>query len=254
MDLPPLGPLLGSGKEAEVFGCGALAVKLYRVTATAPKPSAFHEASVLALVEAHGLPVPRVHAVGQVDGRWGIVMTRADGPPLGEAMRPGSTEVAAGLERMVRLHRAIHDCPGTHLTGLKERLAADIGRAAETLGRPLARRLLDRLAALPEGDRLCHGDFHPWNILGPPGREVVVDWLDASTGDPAADVCRSYVLMRPVAPEVAAAYVEAYAAASGIGRDRILAWLPAVAAARLAEGVPDQAEALLAMAEAGPPP
>ncbi|WP_343714992.1 phosphotransferase [Inquilinus sp.] len=254
MELPPLGPLIGSGKEAEVFGCGALAVKLYRVTATAPKPSAFHEAAVLALIGAHGLPVPEVHAVGQVDGRWGLAMTRAQGPPLGEAMRPGSGEAAAGLERMVRLHRQIHDCPGTHLTGLKGRLAADIGRAAATLGRPLARRLLDGLATLPEGDRLCHGDFHPWNILGRPGREVVVDWLDACAGDPAADVCRSYVLIHPVAPDVAAAYVEAYAAAACIGRDRILAWLPAVAAARLAEGVPDQVEALLRLAEAGPPP
>ncbi|OWJ66832.1 phosphotransferase [Inquilinus limosus] len=254
MALPPLGPLLGSGKEAEVFDSGALAVKLYRMTATAPKPSAFHEASVLALVGAHGLPVPEVRAVGQVDGRWGIAMTRADGPPLGEAMRPGAAAVAAGLQRMVRLHRAIHDCPGTHLAGLKQRLAADIGRAAATLGRPLARRLLAGLAALPAGDRLCHGDFHPWNILGPPGREVVVDWLDARAGDPAADVCRSYVLIHPVAPDVAAAYVEAYAAGSGIGRDRILAWLPVVAAARLAEGVPDQAEALLRLAEAGPLP
>ncbi|KGM31164.1 protein kinase family protein, partial [Inquilinus limosus] len=99
MELPPLGPLIGSGKEAEVFGCGALAVKLYRTTATAPKPSAFHEASVLALVGTHGLPVPEVRAVGQIDGRWGIAMTRAEGLPLGEAMRPGSTAAPAGLER-----------------------------------------------------------------------------------------------------------------------------------------------------------
>jgi aminoglycoside phosphotransferase (APT) family kinase protein len=251
MELPPLGPLIGSGKEAEVFDCGALAVKLYRMTATVPKLSAFHEAAVLALVEAQGLPVPRVHAVGRIDGRWGIAMTRADGPSLGEAILPGPGEVASGIERMVRLHRAIHDCPGAHLRGLKPRLADNIDRAAATLGRPLARRLLNGLAALPEGDRLCHGDFHPWNILGPPGREVVVDWLDACAGDPAADVCRSYVLMRPVAPEVAVAYVEAYAAASGESRDRVFAWLPFVAASRLAEGVPAEAGALLAMAGSG---
>ena len=34
MDLP-LGPLIGSGKEAEVFDAGELVVKLYRNTAAA---------------------------------------------------------------------------------------------------------------------------------------------------------------------------------------------------------------------------
>jgi Ser/Thr protein kinase RdoA (MazF antagonist) len=149
---------------------------------------------------------------------------------------------------MARLQIAIHGHPGTHLGSLKTRLAANIARMPDEA---LRRRLLHGLAALPEGDRLCHGDFHPWNILGPPGREVVVDWLDACAGDPAADVCRSYVLIRPVAPDLAMAYVETYAAAAGESRDRILAWLPFVAAARLAEDVPDETEALLAMAGSG---
>lgn len=252
MDLP-LGPLIGSGKEAEVFDAGDLVVKLYRTTAAAPKRAAFREASILALVEALGLPAPAVRAVGQIDGRWGIAMTRAEGPSLADTIRRRSDEGTAGLERMARLQIAIHSHPGTHLGSLKARLAANIGRAAlpdETL----RRRLLDGLAALPEGDRLCHGDFHPWNILGPSGREMVVDWLDACAGDPAADVCRSYVLIRPVAPDLAAAYVDAYAAAAGESPDRIFAWLPFVAAARLAEGVPDEAEGLLAMAGFGPPP
>lgn len=253
MELPPLGPLIGSGKEAEVFAAGELVVKLYWATAAAPKPAALHEASVLALIEAHGLPVPSVRGVGQVDGRWGIAMTRADGPPLAEVMLRAPGEAAAGLDRMVRLHREIHGRPGTHLAGLKPRLAENIGRAAGTLGRPLARQLLDALAALPDGDRLCHGDFHPWNILGPPGREVVIDWPNACAGDPAADACRSYVLMHPAAPALAAAYVDAYAAATGEGRDRILAWLPVVAAARLVEGVPDEIKGLMAMATSESP-
>jgi aminoglycoside phosphotransferase (APT) family kinase protein len=242
MDLR-LGPLIGSGKEAEVFDAGDRVVKLYRKTAKAPKRAAFREAAILALVESLGLPVPSVHAVGQIDGRWGIAMTRAEGPTLADAIR-SPDQVPACLERMARLQIAIHSRPGTHFGGLKARLAANIAGMPDEA---LRRRLLHGLAALPEGDRLCHGDFHPWNILGPPGREVVVDWLDACAGDPAADVCRSYVLIRPVAPDLAMAYVETYAGAADESRDRILAWLPFVAAARLAEGVPDETEALLAM-------
>jgi thiamine kinase-like enzyme len=100
----------------------------------------------------------------------------------------------------------------------------------------------------PEGDRLCHGDFHPWNILGPPGRAIVVDWLDACSGSAEADLCRSYVLMKPPAPQLAEAYLSVCEAMGLANRGDILAWLPFVAAARLAEGVTDGVEALMAMA------
>ena len=118
---------------------------------------------------------------------------------------------------------------------LKARLAANIA-GAELLG-PRRTDLLAGLAGMPDGDRLCHGDFHPWNVLGPLDRPVVIDWLDAGCGPPAADACRSWVLMRPLLAEAADAYVAAYAAAAGIAPGAIAAWLPYVAAARLAEGV-----------------
>jgi aminoglycoside phosphotransferase (APT) family kinase protein len=78
----------------------------------------------------------------------------------------------------------------------------------------------------------------------------VLDWVDAALGDPAADVCRSSVLIRSVSAELAEAYVEAYVAMTDMDRARIEAWLPIVAGARLAEGVPHEAEALLALAAA----
>ena len=78
---------------------------------------------------------------------------------------------------------------------------------------------------------------------------MVVDWLDASRGDPAADVCRSYVLMKPSYPELASAYLAIYSELSGVGKERILRGLPFVAAARLAEGVPPEVDQLMAMAD-----
>jgi aminoglycoside phosphotransferase (APT) family kinase protein len=245
-DAPALGPLLGSGKVAEVFAYGDLAAKLYR--SRDAKESAFREAAALAHAEARGLPVPPVHAVREIAGRWGVVMGRVEGPSLAEAVRGGPDETAAALDTMVRLQLRVHEQPGGRLGNLKARLRANIDAAAR-LGDARRRRLLDRLAALPYGDRLCHGDFHPWNIMGPPGRERIVDWLDASAGEPAADVCRSYVLIAPHLPDFANAHVDRYAAASGLSRAAILAWLPCVAAARIAENVPDEEDGLMAMAE-----
>jgi aminoglycoside phosphotransferase (APT) family kinase protein len=241
-----LGRLLGSGKEAEVFECGAMVIKLYK--ATAQKRSAFREAAILALVESLGLPVPPVCGVQQVGDRWGVIMARADGPSFADAVGRQLDQTPAYLEAMALLHLQVHGHPATHLGSLKARLLTNI-RQATILGEMRQDALLTRLAVQPEGDRLCHGDFHPLNILGPVGHEVLVDWLDASRGDPAADVCRSYVLIKHSAPDVASAYVDVYASVSGESRERILAWLPFVAAARLGEGVPGEVDGLLEMAD-----
>jgi aminoglycoside phosphotransferase (APT) family kinase protein len=242
---PPLGSLIGTGKEAEVLEYGTAAVKLYN--ADRPKRSAFREAAILALLESFGLPVPAVHGVQQIDDRWGVIITRAPAPSFAEAVRRRPDLLPAYLSEMALLHLRVHAHPGVQFPRAKARLAADIGKAP-MLGAPRRAALLAGLAAMPDGENLCHGDFHPLNILGPPGHAVIIDWPNASCGDPAADVCRSYVLIRPRAPEVASRYVDAYASAGGIAREQILAWLPFIAAARLAEGVPDEEAGLLQMA------
>ena len=246
MSDPTLGRMLGSGKEAEVFEYRTIVVKLYR--SPIPKRSAFREASILALVESFGLPVPAVYGVRQFGDRWGVMMARADGPAFAEAMGRQPHLRSAYIKAMALLHWRVHSHPATQLASLNAKLAAKI-RQATILGETRQSQLLSRLAAQPEGDRLCHGDFHPFNLLGRPGRETLVDWMDASRGDPTADVCRSYVLIRRVAPEIASAYLEAYADVSGESRERILGWLPFVAGARLAEGLPDDEDSLIEMAD-----
>jgi len=239
MGEPALGALLGVGKEAEVFACGALVVKLYKPTA--PKRSAFREAAILAAVESLGLPAPIVHSVRQIGDRWGVLMSRVEGPRFAQSMTHQVETLPARLNRMARLQLQVHSHQAAQFASLKARLAVNI-RQTPILSEARRSTLLAELAAMPDGDCLCHGDFHPDNIMGLPGHEVLIDWLDASRGEPAADVCRSYVLLRPVAPEVASAYVDAYSQVSGKSRDEILSWLPFVAGARLAEGVPEMDE------------
>jgi aminoglycoside phosphotransferase (APT) family kinase protein len=238
--------LIGSGKVAEVFAQGEHVLKLYR--AADAKPEVLREAAILASIEPLGLPVPAVIDVGRYDDRWGLVMTRVAGRPFLDVMMSDAATVPAHIDAMVSLHERIHSHSVRTLPSHKAKLAAAIRRTA-SLSEALRARLLETLAALPAGERLCHLDFHPANILGEPGNAMVVDWLDASLGDPAADVCRSHVIIHPHAPAMADAYLAAYTAASGVDPAEIQAWRPVIAGARLAEGVPET-DYLVALAEA----
>ena len=82
-------------------------------------------------------------------------------------------------------------------------------------------------------------------LLGEGSQPVVIDWPNACRGDPAGDVCRSYLLLRLHAEEVADPYLDAYCRVSRVPRQNILDWLPFVTAARLTEDVPGELDRLL---------
>jgi len=48
--------------------------------------------------------------------------------------------------------------------------------------------VLHHLAQLPIANTVCHGDFHPDNIMLTPTGPIVIDWIDATQGHPAADI------------------------------------------------------------------
>jgi hypothetical protein len=75
--------------------------------------------------------------------------------------------------------------------------------------------------------------------MGPFGHEVLIDWIDASRGEPAADVCRSYVLLRPAPQKWPPRTLTPIRRSARKAVPKSLNWLPFVAAARLAEGVPE---------------
>jgi aminoglycoside phosphotransferase (APT) family kinase protein len=53
-------------------------------------------------------------------------------------------------------------------------------------------RILERL---PDGEALCHGDFHPGQVTLSEGRAAVLDWNGAKRGDALFDYARTRVLL-----------------------------------------------------------
>ena len=159
-------------------------------------------------------------------------------------MRSDAAAIPQYLQILARLHTRIHDHTANQFSSLKDWLATSITRAMP-LDEPRKQILLDGLKDMPDGDRLCHGDFHPMNVLGDASQPMVIDWPNACRGDPAGDVCRSYLILKLHADEVAEPYLDAYCRVAGVPRHTILDWLAYVAAARLAEDVPGEQHRLL---------
>jgi aminoglycoside phosphotransferase (APT) family kinase protein len=243
-----MGRLLAAGQRAEVFEWGTRIVKLCRSAGS--KHVMFREAAINAAVEALGLPVPTVWGVLQVDGRWGIVFDRVNGASFAEQMRGDPSVIPSQLETLARLHTRIHSHVGDQFSGLKSWLETRI-TGTTILDDSRRQTLLSGLRKMPDGDRLCHGDFHPGNVLGEVSHPFVIDWPNACHGDPAADVCRTHLILKLHADEIAEPYLDAYCGVARIRRKTILHWLPYVATARLNEDVPGEQHRLLELVRSG---
>jgi aminoglycoside phosphotransferase (APT) family kinase protein len=239
---------LAAGRTAELYPWeGDQVLKLFH--AWFPAESVEHEAQLARAVAATGLPVPAVGEILPVGDRLGLVYERVDGRPMVE-------ELAAKPWTMVRLARLLADLQAeihAHvldggLPSLRRRLARKIEGAAG-LDAGLRSRALAALASQPDGDRLCHGDLHPGQVMLTANGAVVVDWIDAAVGDPAADLARTSVILRGARAEaglpwrlrmMAGWYHQVYlkrALQLGATRQEVRPWVPIVAAARMDEGI-----------------
>jgi len=202
---------------------------------------------------ALGIPTPRAEGIIEIDHqggrRRGIVFQRLDGPTLLELVIARGAPVARLAQVFFELQRAIHGCPGAALPDMKQALAAKI-RGARRVGEAKRQQALDDLERLPGGLAVCHGDYHPANVIMSAKGPMVVDWLDAGRGDATLDAARSLLLLQHGVPgQVGRGVREAFVAAyteclqqAWPGRMALIErWRLPVCVARLAEPV-DESE------------
>jgi aminoglycoside phosphotransferase (APT) family kinase protein len=161
---------------------------------TTPDDWIIAEAQYTAVVHAIGAPVPRLLAVERVDGRATSIYERARGPSMWERVTSSpSTAAAVGADLAALHHQLLGITPPPTLPRQLDRMACKIRRAASSVAGELAESL--RLLPSDGPYRLCHGDLHPANVLVTPGGPIVIDWFDASRGDPRLDVARTSLLL-----------------------------------------------------------
>jgi aminoglycoside phosphotransferase (APT) family kinase protein len=247
--------LIGKGFMSEVYAWGeGRVLKLFY--SWVPAFKAAREYKATRVVHAAGIPVPACHELIEIEGRQGIVFERIDGVTMMRYVRTKPWTMFQLTRQLAELHARIHraECP-IDLPSQREWIATRI--EALDLGEAEKAAIHRNLAALPDGSAICHGDFHPENVLLTSRGPVIIDWDSATRGHPLGDLACTSRLFRnaglpPGAPSfmhllvkcsrrvLHRTYLKRYLQVHAGTREEIESWRKTIAAALGPWRIPDQ--------------
>ena len=186
-----------------------------------------HEARMTRAVFAAGGPAPEVLGEIILDGRFGIVLPRFDGPTLLQAVRSGAVTREQAGEILATLCLAVHRTrPPPDALSLREAMDARLRFSGNALPERITDGVLALTPPLADEDVLCHSDLHPGNVIMTAQGAKLIDWLGTARAPAAYEIAQCHVLITELDPEhpddperamMSSALQAAYARVAGIG-------------------------------------
>jgi aminoglycoside phosphotransferase (APT) family kinase protein len=259
------GALIGQGRTAEIFAWQEHQILKLFFAGFSPEAAEF-EMMKSRVISSMNLPTPKFIDMVEIDERKGLIYERVDGISMLKMINTRPWLLFRLARQLAELHTAIHQLDGTGLPSIRPQLNAAIQQVT-SINKGLASEVLQQLQGLPDGQALCHFDFHPDQVLMTARGLVILDWATAHQGHPLADIAQTTVLLKvgqvPYGGRIMHAiinlwrklFLETYLSRyfelhPGLSRAALTPWLIPAAAGRLSEGIAGEREQLLPLIEA----
>src|SRR4051812_22191092 len=198
----PLGDKIGEGAFSEAYAWApGQVVKLFK--AGVSHLLGRHEVRMIRAVRSAGVSVPEVFGEVTLDGRFGIVMQRLDGPTLLQLTRNGAVTFEQAGAIVAALAMSLHKTPlPPEVLSMREYMESELRHDDGKVPKRLATDILALIDRLSPGDGLCHCDLSPGNVIMTAEGPKLVDWTFAMRAPAAVDLGFLGVILSEVAPEI----------------------------------------------------
>jgi aminoglycoside phosphotransferase (APT) family kinase protein len=198
-----LGEKIGEGAMADVHAWApGQVVKLFK--AGVSRRLSWHEAHMTDAVFSAGAPAPEVFGVVILEGRFGIVMSRFDGPTLLELTRTGAMTRQQAGAILATLALSVHKTPPPPGVPFLRNFMGTLLRDSDgVIPKHIATGIPALFERLRPGDGLCHVDPHPGNVIMTADGPRLVDWTWTVRAPAALDLGCCHIMLTEVAPTIA---------------------------------------------------
>jgi Ser/Thr protein kinase RdoA (MazF antagonist) len=198
-----LGEKIGEGAFSEAYAWApGQVVKLFKPGV--PRRMPWFEVRMMRAVLAAGVPVPEVFGELTLDGRFGIVLQRLDGPTLLQLSRTGAVTFEQAGAIIAALAMSVHKTPPPpEVLCLRDYMDSSLRLDGGLLPKHIAIDVLALIDRLAPGDGLCHCDLSPGNVIMTAEGPKLVDWGGAMRAPAALDLGFLHVILSEVAPKIA---------------------------------------------------
>jgi uncharacterized protein (TIGR02172 family) len=195
--------IIARGGQAEIFEYDN-----NKVLRVAKRPQDYDrirsEYSLYSQLAASNIDVPRVYELVEINGAPAIIMDKINGISMMDQIKRNPFGAGERSKELAELHlKLINTSISMEMTNTKKKARYCIEKS-EQIEPETKEKIFEILGVLPNGNSICHGDFHPGNILCQGKKRFIIDWSAASKGDYHADIAHTYILLRlvPKAPHV----------------------------------------------------
>lgn len=186
-----IGELVGIGNTARVYRWGETEViKIFY-----DQHCAMYEAKNAEFINNLELRSPQYSGLIEYEGKMGIVYERIDGPTMLWHIEPTEGSISYNAKLMANLQYEIHNVENKIIPNLKSEITNKVNHSQEISNHD-KHIIIDVLKSLPDGNTICHYDFHPDNIIISPNGPVIIDWMNLLIGSPEADVTRTAMMIQ----------------------------------------------------------
>ncbi len=189
---------IAEGNTAEIFEIDEKKVlKLFKTGYS--KSTVHHEYDNQCMVSRVMENIPKMFEIVEENQRFGFTMEKVQGKSLASLMLDNYT-----FEQAMELFTSLHK---NWLTKTMDSAVPYTEWMLHMLsGKSNDGDLVDKIKNLPSGNILCHGDFHPYNIILTSERDfVIIDFANVCKAPKEYDIARTYFLLNQAVPEKTAA-------------------------------------------------
>jgi hypothetical protein len=199
-----LGEKIGEGAYADVHAWApGQVLKLFK--AGFQRRHSWWEARMTRAAFAAGAPAPEVFDEVTLEGRFGVVLQRLDGPTLLQLSRSGAMTPEQTGAVLAALAISVHKIASPpDVLSLRDTMAGSSRLSGGMVPEHVATGILTLIERLAPGDGLCHGDLYPGNVIITAEGPRLIDWGGATRAPAGLDLAWCHVFHCELAPDTVA--------------------------------------------------